>query len=154
MWCVELKVGMGGKNHRYSKHTKFRQIWGGSLQFFSDWAWNDPGLISYCSMLLCPKMCLFANHSSFNACIMVLPKLTFVFLCSPFFSLLLHRWRFAVDTVWLLFETQASRGSFYAILCLECYANEALWCIAIERQLKYYHTYVHGAPPINYLANM
>ena len=33
------------------------------------------GLIS---TLLCPEMCLFANCSSSNACIMVLPKLTFV----------------------------------------------------------------------------
>ena len=33
----------------------------------------------YCSMLLCPEKCFFTNHSSSNACIMVLPKITFVF---------------------------------------------------------------------------
>ena len=33
---------MSDKHHRHSKHTKFRQNLRGSLQFFSDWAWNDP----------------------------------------------------------------------------------------------------------------
>jgi len=41
-------------------------------------------------------MCLFANHCSSNAHIMVLPKLIFVLLCSWFISPLAHRWRFAV----------------------------------------------------------
>jgi len=38
------------------------------------------------------ETCLFANHSSSNACII---KLTFV-LCSPFLSPLPHRWWFVV----------------------------------------------------------
>ena len=25
MWCMELKIGMSDKHHRYSKNTKFRQ---------------------------------------------------------------------------------------------------------------------------------
>ena len=40
-------------------------------------------------------MCLFANHSSSNAHIMVLPKLTFVLLFSPLLSPLPRKWRFA-----------------------------------------------------------
>jgi len=35
-------------------------------------------LISHCSMSLGPETCLFANQSSSNVCIMVLPKFTFV----------------------------------------------------------------------------
>ena len=31
-------------------------------------------------------MCLFTDHSSSGTCIMVLPWLTFVLLCAPFFS--------------------------------------------------------------------
>ena len=42
MWCMELKIGMIGKHHRHSKHTKFCQNLRGSFQFFGDWAWNDP----------------------------------------------------------------------------------------------------------------
>ena len=41
-------------------------------------------VIGLISTLLCPKMCLLANRSSSNDCIMVLPKLTFVLLCAPF----------------------------------------------------------------------
>jgi len=55
------------------------------------WVW-----FLHCSTTLCPKMCLFANRCSSNACIMVLSKFTFVPLCSPFLSPLLQRWRFAV----------------------------------------------------------
>jgi len=36
MWCMELKIGTS------EKHTKFCQNLRGSLQFFGDWAWNDP----------------------------------------------------------------------------------------------------------------
>ena len=41
-------------------------------------------------------MCLFANHCSSKACIMILPKLTFALLGFPFLSPLPRRWRFAV----------------------------------------------------------
>jgi len=42
MWCMELKIGMSDKHHRYSKHTKFHKNLRRSLQFFGDWAWNGP----------------------------------------------------------------------------------------------------------------
>ena len=59
-------------------------------------------------MLLCPKTCLFANHGSSSTCIMVLPKLTFVLLCAPFLSSLVHKWRFVVQALWLWCETRVS----------------------------------------------
>jgi len=40
------------------------------------------GLMSSLSKLLCIKVCLFANRSSYNACIMVLPNPTFGLLCN------------------------------------------------------------------------
>ena len=58
------------------------------------WAW-----FLHCSMSLHPKMCLFANHSSSNACIMVLLKLVFVLLCTQFLSPLPCRWWFAVSVI-------------------------------------------------------
>ena len=44
-------------------------------------------------MSLHPEMCLYANY---NAHIMVLPKLMFILLCSPFLSPLLHRRKYAI----------------------------------------------------------
>ena len=38
--------------------------------------------------LMSLEMCLFANHSSFSACIMALPKLTIVFLRVPLIFLI------------------------------------------------------------------
>ena len=38
---------MSDKHHRHSKHTKLHQNLRGSLQFFVDWAWNDPYWIIY-----------------------------------------------------------------------------------------------------------
>jgi len=55
------------------------------------WGW-----FLHCSTSLRPQMCIFANRCSCNARIIVLPKLTFVLLCSPFSFPLLHWWRFAV----------------------------------------------------------
>ena len=46
------------------------------------------------SSSLCPETCLVTNHSSSNACLMVLPKLAFVLLRTLFLSPLLHRWQF------------------------------------------------------------
>ena len=40
MWYVELKICMRDKQHRYYKHTKFRQNLRGSLRFFGDWAYT------------------------------------------------------------------------------------------------------------------
>jgi len=49
-------------------------------------------------------------------------KLTFVFLCSPFLSLLPHRRQFVVRTLWLQCETcSTNRDTSYTILCLEYY---------------------------------
>ena len=42
--------------------------------------------IAFQLALLCSKMYFFANHISSNACIMVLPKLTFVLLCAQLLS--------------------------------------------------------------------
>ena len=58
------------------------------------------GLISL--TLRHPKTCLFANHSSYNACFIVLPKLTFVLLGAPFPYL--RTWRFMVCTIWLQYK--------------------------------------------------
>ena len=64
------------------------------------WAW-----LLHCSTSLHYETCLFTNRSSSNACIMVLPKLTFVLLCTPFSSPLPHKWRFAVCMFWLWCKT-------------------------------------------------
>jgi len=53
-------------------------------------------------------MCLFANHSSSSAHIMILPKITFVLLCTPFLSPLARRWWFVVRALWLRCETRVS----------------------------------------------
>ena len=75
----------------------------------------------HCSTWLLPKMCLFAFCNSSSACIMALPKLTYVFLCTTFLS---PRWRFAVHALLLLYETskgncRVSRGVSYVALCLK-----------------------------------
>jgi len=74
-------------------------------------------------MSLCPKTCLFAHCSSSNACIMVLPKLTFVLLCSPFLLPLPHRWWFVVGALWLRFETRVSTVLVGVLLTLFCTWN-------------------------------
>ena len=63
-------------------------------------------------------MCIFANRSSSNAWIIVLSKLTFVLLCTPFFSPLLHKWRSAVCALWLRCETYVSAMLAGALLTL------------------------------------
>ena len=42
MWCMGPKVGMGGKHHKYYKHTKFRQNPRGEPKFLVDLTRNDP----------------------------------------------------------------------------------------------------------------
>ena len=42
MECMELKVCMSGKHHRYYKHTKFRQNPRGDPKFLVDLTRNDP----------------------------------------------------------------------------------------------------------------
>ena len=63
-------------------------------------------------------MYLFINHSSSSACTMVLPKLTFVLLCTPFLSLLVHRWWFAACVLWLRCETRVSAELARVLLTL------------------------------------
>ena len=71
-------------------------------------------------MPLCTEMCLFANCSSSNAYIMVLPNL--VLLCASFLSPLLRRSQFVVRALWFWCETLvSSRGASYTILFLDCY---------------------------------
>ena len=47
------------------------------------WMWLRVWFL-YCSTSLCPEMCLFPNHRTYNVCIMDLPLFSFVF---QFFSL-------------------------------------------------------------------
>jgi len=49
---------------------------------------------------------------------MALPKLTFVFLCSPFLSPLPHRYQFAVHALWLQGETWESAALAGVLLML------------------------------------
>ena len=42
MGCMELKICMSDKHHRYYKHTKFRQNLRGDPKFLVDLTWNDP----------------------------------------------------------------------------------------------------------------
>ena len=42
MECMELKICMSGKHHRYYKHTKFRQNPRGDPKFLVDLTRNDP----------------------------------------------------------------------------------------------------------------
>ena len=63
-------------------------------------------------------MCLFADHSSSSAHIMVLQKFTFVLLCDPFLSPLACRWRFAVCALWLQCKTKVSAELAGALLML------------------------------------
>ena len=43
---------------------------------------------------------------------------TFVFLCTPLFSPLQHRWQFAVHALWLQYETQVSAVQARALVAL------------------------------------
>ena len=71
--------------------------------------------------LLCLETCvIFANGSSSNACIMVLPKLTFVLLCTPFFSLLRQ---FLSMHVMALVQVQCKQGHFSHYSLLEMLAK-------------------------------
>ena len=45
MECMELKICMSDKHHRYYKHTKFRQNPRGDPKFLVDLTWNDPYII-------------------------------------------------------------------------------------------------------------
>ena len=63
------------------------------------------GLIFHCSTLLCPET---ISYSSSNTCIMVLPYLAFVLLCTPFLSPLPCRWRLAARALWLQCKTWVS----------------------------------------------
>jgi len=74
-----------------------------------------------------PEMCLFANRSSSIACIMILPKLTFVLLCIPFLSPLPHRWQFAVHAQWLRCETWVSAVLAGALVTLFFAWNGSQW---------------------------
>ena len=42
MECMELKICMSDKHHRYYKHTKFHQNPRGDPKFLVDLTWNDP----------------------------------------------------------------------------------------------------------------
>ena len=42
MGCMELKICMSDKHHRYYKHTKFRQNPRGDPKFLVDLTRNDP----------------------------------------------------------------------------------------------------------------
>ena len=77
------------------------------------------GLIVHFLASLLLEMCLFANRSSSNACIMVLLKLTFVSLWSPFLSRIGKIYGTCVmASVQDLGKCRASRHASYTILCL------------------------------------
>ena len=89
-------------------------------------------------------MCLFTNHSSSNACIVVLSKLTLVFLCAPFLSLLPHRWWFTIHALWLHCKTWENAELAVALLTLYIAWNIAWkfwstlqrswkWCVVINQ---------------------
>ena len=84
-----------------------------------------------------PKTCLFVNCSNSNACIMVLSKLTFVLLCSPFLSWLRHRWQFVLIALWLQCEIWGSTELAGALLTLFIAWNAVQsswkWCIVMYR---------------------
>ena len=73
----------------------------------------------HCSKSHPPDLCLFTNRSSSNACIMILPKLTFVLLCALFLSSLPCRWQFVVRPLWIQYISVGLAS--HIILCLECY---------------------------------
>jgi len=83
------------------------------------------GLISslhaHAHSMLHPEMYLFVNRSCSNACITVLPKLTFVLLCvqALFLSPLLYRWRFVVGFSVRLGECNTREGASFAISLFE-----------------------------------
>ena len=48
MECMELKICMSDKHHRYYKHTKFRQNPRGDPKFLVDLTRNDPYIFVWC----------------------------------------------------------------------------------------------------------
>jgi len=44
MQCIRLKIGMGGKYHKYYKHTKFCQNPRGDPKFLVDLTRNNPNV--------------------------------------------------------------------------------------------------------------
>jgi len=97
--CIELLWNF--KNFLFNRFLCWLTDWLPSDKRNSTW-------FLHCSTSLCPKMCLFANRSSSSAHIIVLPKITFVLLCTPFLSPLARRWRFAVCALWLRCATRVS----------------------------------------------
>ena len=80
------------------------------------WTW-----FLHCLTSLHPKMCFFANCSSFNACIMVLPSLPFSSLCHVGDDLQYTRYDFHM-------RLGQVRGASHVILCLECsFKNLKRW---------------------------
>jgi len=77
--------------------------------------------------LLHPKTCLFANFSCSNTCIMVLPKLTFVLLCAPFLSPLLHRKKFVVRVFWLQCKIWVMLTGAFLVLFFACNVAQIVW---------------------------
>ena len=45
MECMELKICMSDKHHRYYKHTTFRKNPRGDPKFLVELTWNDPHII-------------------------------------------------------------------------------------------------------------
>ena len=60
MECLELKICMSDKHHRYYKHTKFRQNPRGDPKLLVDLTWNDPIVIKYTEHLLQCNACVSA----------------------------------------------------------------------------------------------
>ena len=81
------------------------------------------GLISSLFNVTLSQVVSFTNCSSSNACIMILPKLSFALLCFASFSTTAKLTICGVHimaSVQDLWMCSASRGASYAIRCLEC----------------------------------
>jgi len=81
------------------------------------------GLISTLFNVISSRDVPFANRCSYNACIMVLPKLTFAFFCFWFLSPLPRRWRFAVTPLGRLSNCIDCRSVKLAILLLKTFCT-------------------------------
>jgi len=85
-------------------------------------------------MLLCLESCLFANRSSSNACIMVLPKLTFVFfeLHSFINCHVGDDWRYTCYGFWCETRVSAELAGALLTLFFAWNVNQHVWRATVQ----------------------
>jgi len=67
MWCVELKKSAWVISTMGTLNTpSFVKIWGGSLQFFVDWAWNDPKVNGDSNFFAITQCCTVGLHQHWS----------------------------------------------------------------------------------------